>query len=97
MELLAERTIPVDHVSVYRWVQRFTLDFADAARKFFARAAAPRKVAVITDHAPTYPRLLDDLVLGARQVAELYVSSRIEADHGRRKARLRRMRGMHRA
>jgi len=31
-ELLAERGIEVDHVSVFRWVQRFTPLFADAAR-----------------------------------------------------------------
>ena len=31
-ELLAERGIEVDHVTVYRWVQRFTPPFADAAR-----------------------------------------------------------------
>ena len=31
-ELLAERGIDVDHVTVYRWVQRFTPLFADAAR-----------------------------------------------------------------
>ena len=31
-ELLAERGVIVDHVSVYRWVQRFTLEFAEAAR-----------------------------------------------------------------
>src|SRR5438477_8402281 len=31
-ELLAERGIEVDHVSVYRWVQRFAPLFADAAR-----------------------------------------------------------------
>jgi IS6 family transposase len=31
-ELLAERGIEVDHVTVYRWVQRFTLPLADAAR-----------------------------------------------------------------
>ena len=34
-ELLAERGIEVDHVTVYRWVQRFTPLLADAAR--FAR------------------------------------------------------------
>ena len=34
-ELLAERGIGVDHVTVYRWVQRFTPLLADAAR--FAR------------------------------------------------------------
>jgi transposase, IS6 family len=31
-ELLAERGIEVDHVTVYRWVQRFTPLFTDAAR-----------------------------------------------------------------
>jgi transposase, IS6 family len=31
-ELLAERSIEVDHVSVYRWVQRFTPLLIDAAR-----------------------------------------------------------------
>ena len=31
-ELLAERGIQVDHVSVYRWVQRFTPLLIDAAR-----------------------------------------------------------------
>ena len=31
-ELLAERGIEVDHVTVYRWVQRFTPLLADAAR-----------------------------------------------------------------
>ncbi len=31
-ELLAERGITIDHVSVYRWVQRFTPLLIDAAR-----------------------------------------------------------------
>jgi transposase-like protein len=31
-KLLAERGIEVDHVTVYRWVQRFTPLLADAAR-----------------------------------------------------------------
>ena len=31
-ELLAERGINVDHVTIYRWVQRFTPLFLDAAR-----------------------------------------------------------------
>jgi len=31
-ELLAERGIEVDHVTVYRWVQTFTTEFIDAAR-----------------------------------------------------------------
>jgi DDE domain len=36
-ELLAERGITVDHVTVYRWVQRFTPEFVEAAR--FSRHA----------------------------------------------------------
>ena len=31
-ELLAERGVEVDHVSIYRWVQRLTPLFVDAAR-----------------------------------------------------------------
>jgi transposase-like protein len=31
-ELLAERGVEVDHVTIYRWVQRFAPLFADAAR-----------------------------------------------------------------
>jgi transposase-like protein len=31
-ELLAERSIMVDHVTIYRWVQRFTPEFIEAAR-----------------------------------------------------------------
>ena len=31
-ELLAERGVEVDHVTIYRWVQTFTSEFIDAAR-----------------------------------------------------------------
>jgi IS6 family transposase len=31
-DLLAERGVEVDHVTVFRWVQRFTPLLADAAR-----------------------------------------------------------------
>ena len=31
-ELLAERGVTVDHVTIYRWVQRFTAEFIEAAR-----------------------------------------------------------------
>ena len=37
-ELLAERGIKVDHVTVYRWVQRFTPLLIDAARPLPARS-----------------------------------------------------------
>jgi transposase-like protein len=40
-ELLLERGVQVDHVSIYRWVQRFTPLLADAAR--FARHSPGRR------------------------------------------------------
>jgi transposase-like protein len=148
-ELLGERGVEVDHVSVYRWVQRFTPLFADAARplrhatgdrwyvdetyvkvagrwrylyravdqfgqvidvllseqrdtaaarRFFTRALAhgPAPVEVTTDKAGPYLRVLDELVPTAAHVTEQYRNNRIEADHGRLKARLRPMRGLKR-
>jgi transposase-like protein len=69
---------------------------AGAARRFFTRALGlgPRPVEVTTDHAPVYPRVLDDIVPPARYVTEQYANNSIEADHGRLKARLRPMRGL---
>ena len=147
-ELLVERGVDVDHVTVYRWVQRFTpllvdaarfarhspgdrwfvdetyvkvdgvwryvyravdqhgqvIDVlvskrrdADAARRFFKRALATLKVTpteVVTDAAPVYPRVLDDLVPAAWHHVEQYANNRIEADHSRLKQRLRPMRGL---
>ncbi len=146
-ELLAERGVVVDHVTVYRWVQRFTPEFVEAARTcrhvpgdrwfvdetyvkvngrwtylyravdqfgqvidvwlsarrdlsaartFFTRAldtgVAP--VEVTTDRAPAYPRILDELIPGVLHDTEQYANNRVEADHGRLKARLRPMRGI---
>jgi IS6 family transposase len=146
-ELLAERGVEVDHVSVYRWVQRFTpllvegarparhasataarrrdvlkisgtwqylyravdqfgqvIDVflsaerdARAARLFFARAIASthtEPVEVITDRAGAYPGVLDELLPGALHDVGQYANYRLEADHGRLKARLRPMRGL---
>jgi IS6 family transposase len=146
-ELLAERGIAVDHVTVYRWVQTFTSEFFDAARAarhttgdrwfvdetyvkvagrwtylyravdqhgqvidvlvcerrdaataraFFARALThgPSPLEITTDRAPVYPRVIDELVPAARHVLEQYANNRVEADHGRLKARLRPMRGL---
>jgi len=146
-ELLAERGIEVDHVSVYRWVRRFTPLFVEAARparhnpgdrwfvdetyvkvsgrwrylyravdqfgqvidvllspkrdqtaarRFFLRALAGATVPaeVSTDRAAAYPRVLDELLPAAQHVTVRYANNRIEADHGRLKARLRPMRGM---
>jgi transposase-like protein len=146
-ELLAERGIEVDHVTVYRWVQTFTPEFIDAARparhatsdRWFVdetyvkvagrwtylyravdqhaqvidvlvsarrdRAAAraffvlaltcgPAPTEVTTDRAPVYPRVLDELAPAARHMLQQYANNRVEADHGRLKARLRPMRGL---
>jgi transposase, IS6 family len=148
-ELLAERGISVDHVTVYRWVQRFTPEFIEAARlcrhvpgdrwfvdetyvkvsgrwiylyravdqygqvidvlvserrdlaaarQFFRRAlrAGTIPAEVTTDRAPVYPRVLDELIPSALHVTERYANNRVEADHGRLKARLRPMRGVKR-
>ena len=66
-----------------------------AARAFFSRmlSLGPVPVEVVTDRAPAYPRMLDDLLPTARHVTERYANNSIEADHGRLKARLRPMRG----
>jgi transposase-like protein len=146
-ELLAERGVTVDHVSVYRWVQRFTPEFIEAARRcrhapgdrWFAgetylkvagtwaclyravdqhgqvvgvllsakrdRAAARRlftrarragtvPAEVTTGRAPAYPRVLDELVPSALHTTEQDANNPIEADHRRRNARIRPMRGL---
>ncbi|WP_035750293.1 IS6 family transposase [Parafrankia discariae] len=148
-ELLADRGLEVDHVTVYRWVQRFTpllveaarpcrhrpgerwfvdetyvkvagrwtylyravdqhgqvIDilastrrYQAAARRFFTRALSHgrRPVEVTTDKAPVYPRLLDELLPEACHVDAAKENNRIEADHGRLKARLRPMCGLKR-
>jgi transposase, IS6 family len=147
-ELLTERGIDVDHVTVYRWVQRFTPLLADAARpcrhavgnrwyvdetyvkfagrwryvyravdhghiidvfvsvrrdtqaarRFFETAlgahGAPSEV--VTDRAPALRAVIDELMPAVFHNTEQYANNRIEADHGRLKARLRPMRGLKR-
>jgi transposase, IS6 family len=147
-ELLAERGIEVDHVTVYRWVVRFAPLLVEAARpcrhsvgdrwqadetyvkvagrwryvyraidqfgqvvdvfvspardlraarRFFQRAIGTIQTIpseVVTDQAPTYPTVLEELLPAARHDIEQYANNRIEADHGRLKARLRPMRGL---
>ncbi len=147
-ELLAERGIEVDHVTVYRWVHRFTPLLADAARftrhtpgdrwfvdetyikvngvwryvyraidqhgqvidvllsrrrdaaaarRFFTRALQTLKVIlseVVTDAAPVYPAVLDELIPSAWHHVEQYANNLIEADHSQLKRRLRPMRGL---
>jgi transposase-like protein len=147
-ELLVERGVEVDHVTVYRWVQRFAPLLADAARfarhspgnrwyadetyvkvngvwryvyraldqhgqvidvlvsarrdaaaarRFFRRAIATLKVKpaeVITDAAPVYPAVLDELIPSAWHHVEQYANNPVEADHSQLKRRLRPMRGL---
>ncbi|MEV0568505.1 IS6 family transposase [Dactylosporangium sp. NPDC050588] len=147
-ELLLERGVEVDHVTIFRWVQRFTpllaaaarfcrhapgdrwftdetyvkangvwryvyravdqhgqdIDVlvsarrdAVAARRFFRRAMATLKVRpteVITDAAPVYPAVLDELVPSAWHHVERHANNRVEADHSQLKHRLRPMRGL---
>ncbi len=69
----------------------------EAARRFFRRALGTLKVTpseVVTDAAPVYPRVLDELVPSAWHHIEQYENNRIEADHSRLKHRLRPMRGL---
>jgi len=147
-ELLTERGVEVDHVTIYRWVLRFTPLLADAARPcrhaagsrwwvdetyvkvagrwryvyravdqsgqvvdvfvsprrdaraarwFFQRAiitAEITPVEVVTDHAPVYPGVLEELAPAAWHRTDQYANNRIEADRGRLKARFRPMRGL---
>jgi transposase-like protein len=145
-ELLAERGVRVDHVTVYRWVQRFTPLLAEAARpcrhrvgdrwqvdetyvkiagrwryvyraidqfgqvidvfvsprrdgiaarRFFERASGMTKIMpseVVTDLAPTY-LVVEELLPTAWHRTDRYANNRIEADHGRLKARYDRCAG----
>ena len=149
-ELLTERGVEVDHVTVYRWVLRFTPLLADAARpcrhacgdrwqvdetyvkvagqwryvyravdqfgqvidvfvsprrdvraarRFLERAIGTTKVRpieVVTDQAPTYPVVLEELLPASWHRTDRYANNRVEADHGRLKAWLRPMRGLKR-
>jgi IS1 family transposase len=70
---------------------------AKAARRFFERAISATKVTpieVTTDQAPVYPAVLEDLLPAAWHRTDQYANNRVEADHGRLKARLRPMRGL---
>jgi len=148
-ELLAERGIEVDHVTLFRWVQRFTPLLVDAARPcrhsvgghwfvdetyvrvsgswryvyravdqngqvidvflskkrdlraataFFANAIRSHgePAEVTTDRAHALARAIAELLPVALHDTTQYANNRVEADHGRLKARLRPMRGLKR-
>src|SRR5687768_4719647 len=70
---------------------------AAAARRFFTRALRTPKVIpseVVTDAAPVYPAVLDELLPSAWHHVEQYANNPIEADHSQLKRRLRPMRGL---
>ncbi len=93
--------VPVEGVDQYGQVIDVLLteqrDTAAACR-FFTRPPAPRTGAGRGHDrkAPAYLRVLDDLVPAALHVTEQSANNRVEADHGRLKARLRPMRGLKR-
>ena len=67
-----------------------------AARRFCTRAlaGATSPTEVSTDRAPAYPRIVEDVLPGALHITVTNANNRVEADHGRLKARLRPMRGI---
>jgi hypothetical protein len=87
-ELLAERGITVDHVTIYRWVQRFTPEFIEAARPCRHvpgdRWFADETYVKVAGQWTYFYRAID------REVREQPGRGR----YGRLKARLRPMRGL---
>ncbi len=70
---------------------------ADAVRRFFRRAPSTLKVTpteVVTDAAPVYPAVLDELIPSAWHHVGRYANNPIEADHSQLKHRLRPMCGL---
>jgi transposase-like protein len=68
-----------------------------AARWFFERAVGTTNVTpieVVTDRAPTYPAVLDELLPAAWHPTDRYANNHVEADHARLKAWLQPMRGL---
>jgi IS6 family transposase len=87
-ELLAERRVEVDHVTIYRWVVRFTPLLADAARP--CRHAAGSRWWVDETYVKVAGRwrYVYRAIDQFGQVIDVYVS------HGRLKAHLRPMLGL---
>ena len=83
-ELLAERGVEVDHVTVYRWVQRFTPLLADAAR--FARHAPGDRWFVDETYVKVGGvwRYVYRAVDQHGQVIDVYVSARRDGQAARR-------------
>jgi len=70
---------------------------AATARRFFQRALSSLRVSpvgVVTDAAPMYPAVLEELLPAAWHHIERHANNPIEADHSQLKHRLRPMRGL---
>lgn len=69
-----------------------------AASRFFTAAISAHgdPAEVTTDRSPALTRAIEEHLPGARHDTTQYANNRIEADHGRLKARLRPMRGLQR-
>jgi transposase-like protein len=70
---------------------------AATARRFFHRALMVLKVVpceVVTDAAPIYPAVVEELIPSAWHHVERHANNPIEADHSQLKHRLRPMRGL---
>jgi transposase-like protein len=69
---------------------------AAAARRFFRRTIAlkVKPTEVVTDAAPLYRAVLEELIPSAWHHIEQYANNPIEADHSQLKHRLRPMRGL---
>jgi IS6 family transposase len=89
--------IDVDHVTVYRWVQRFTSELIDVARPTRHRAGDRWFVDETYVKVAGVWRYVYHAVDQHGQVIDVGRGggpNRVECDHGRLKARLRPMRGL---
>jgi transposase, IS6 family len=92
-ELLSERGVEVDHLTVYRWVLRFTPLLADAARPCRHAVGDRWQVDETYVKVASQWRYFYPAIDQFGQVID-YDNNHIEADHGRLKARLGPMRGL---
>jgi transposase-like protein len=83
-ELLAERGIEVDHVTVYRWVQRFTPLLVDAARPCRHAVGDRWQVDETYTKVAGQWRYVYRVVDQFGQVIDVFVSSRRDANAARR-------------
>ena len=75
------------------WIEKLMNPRA-RSRRGRALEHRPQPTEVSTDRAPTYPRVVDELLPTACHLVEQYVNNPIEADHSRWTARLQPMRGL---